>query len=75
MHTKLMVMMIFPLECDKSILKQLILLFKNSTKSSYYPGIWKRSNIKPVHKRMINYLLIATDQYLYYPYLVKFLKK
>ena len=25
--------------CDKSILKPLILLFKNSTKSSYYPDI------------------------------------
>ena len=37
--------------CDKSILKPLILLFKNSTKSSYYPDIWKRSNIIPVHKK------------------------
>ena len=36
--------------CDKSLLKPLILLFENSTKSSCYPDIWKRSNIIPVHK-------------------------
>ena len=40
--------------CDKSLLKQLILLFEISTKSSCYPDIWKRSNIIPVHKKMIN---------------------
>ena len=28
--------------CDKSILKSLIILFKNSTKSSWYSDIWKR---------------------------------
>ena len=33
--------------CDKSPLKPLIILFKNSTKSSHYPDIWKRSNIIP----------------------------
>ena len=32
-------------------IKPLILLFKNSTKSSYYPDIWKRSNIIPVYKK------------------------
>ena len=37
--------------CDKSLLKPLMLLFKNSTKSSCYPDIWKRSNIIPVHKK------------------------
>ena len=36
---------------DKSLLKPLIILFKNSTKSSHYPDIWKRSNIIPVHKK------------------------
>ena len=37
--------------CDRSLLKPLILLFENSTKSSCYPDIWKRSNIIPVHKK------------------------
>ena len=38
--------------CDKSLLKPLILLFQNSTKLSYYPYIWKRSDIIiPVHKK------------------------
>ena len=37
--------------CDKSLLKPLMLLFENSTKSSCYPDIWKRSNIIPVHKK------------------------
>ena len=37
--------------CDKSLLKPLIILFENSTKSSCYPDIWKRSNIIPVHKK------------------------
>ena len=37
--------------CDKSLLKLLTILFQNSTKSSCYPVIWKRSNIIPVHKR------------------------
>ena len=38
-------------KCDKSLTKPLIILFKNSTKSFYYPDIWKRSNIIPVHKK------------------------
>ena len=37
--------------CDKSLLKPLILLFQNSAKLSFFPDIWKRSNIIPVHKK------------------------
>ena len=37
--------------CDKSLLKPLILLFKNSSQSSCYPDIWKRSNKIPAHKK------------------------
>ena len=37
--------------CVKSLLKPLTILFQNSTKSSCYPVIWKRSNIIPVHKK------------------------
>ena len=37
--------------CDESLLKPLLILFKNSLKLSYYPDIWKKSNIIPVHKK------------------------
>ena len=37
--------------CDKSILNPLLILFKNSLKLSYYPDIWKKSNIIPAHKK------------------------
>ena len=37
--------------CDKSLLKHLIILFQNSTKSSHYPNVWKKPNIIPVHKK------------------------
>ena len=37
--------------CDKSLLKPLTVLLRNSIKSSCYPDIWKTSNIIPVHKR------------------------
>ena len=38
--------------CDKSLLEPLIILFKNSTKSSHYlEKIWKRSTNILVHKK------------------------
>ena len=40
--------------CDKSLIKPLTFLFKTSVRSSHYPNIWKKSNIIPVHKKMIN---------------------
>ena len=45
--------------CGKSLLEPLIILFKNSTKSSHYPDIWKRSNIIPVHKKNDKQLIIS----------------
>ena len=50
--------------CDKLLLESLIILFINSTKSSHYPDIWKRSNILLVHKKndkqsVINYRSIS----------------
>ena len=35
--------------CDESLLKPLILLFQNSAKLSYFPDMWKKSNIIPVY--------------------------
>ena len=60
--------------CDKSLTKPLIILFKNSTKSSYYPDIWRRSNIIPVHKKT-DIQLLTTNQFLFYQFLEKFLQK
>ena len=40
--------------CDRTLLKPLIIIFQNSVKYSYYPDIWKRSNIIPVHKKVIH---------------------
>ena len=40
--------------CERTLLKPLIITFQNSVKYSYYPDIWKRSNIIPVHKKVIN---------------------
>ena len=42
--------------CGKS-LKPLILLFKNSSQSSCYPYISKKSNIVPAHKKSNNQLV------------------
>ena len=67
--------------CDKSLTKPLIILSKNSTKSSYYPdiwrrSIWRRSNVIPVHKKnekkKKNSQLIATDQFYLSPIIGKF---
>ena len=58
--------------CNKSILKPLTILFKNSTKLSYYPALWKRSNIIPVHKKNDKRFVNNYRKYLYYPYLVNF---
>ena len=60
---------------DKSLLKPLPDLFRNSIKSSCYPDIWKKSNIIPVHKKMTNNWLKTTDQFLFYLSLVKYSKK
>ena len=37
--------------CDKSLLKPLTILFKNSISSCCYPDIWKKSHIIPAHKK------------------------
>ena len=62
--------------CDKSLLKPLTVLFRNSIKSSCYPDIWKKSNIIPVFiKKLTNNWLKTTDQFLFYLSLVKYSKK
>ena len=43
--------------CDESLLKPLLILSKNSLELSYYPDIWKKSNINPPHKKNNKHLL------------------
>ena len=53
-----MVTMVFPFEWLKYVTtKPLLILFKNSLKLSYYPDIWKKSNIIPAHKKNDKQLL------------------
>ena len=61
--------------CDKSMLKPLILLFKNYLNHLTIQIYGKDLILYLPIKRMVNDLLITTDQYLYYPYLLKFFKK
>ena len=66
--------------CAESLLKPLLILFKNSLKLSYYPDIWKKSNIIPAHKKddkqfYLITVVIKRDQFLLYQFLEKYLKK
>ena len=60
--------------CDKSLLKPLVVLFRDLIKSSCYPDILKKSNIIPVYKKMTSNWLKTTKQFLIYLFLVKYLK-
>ena len=60
--------------CDKSLIKPLMLIFKNSIRWSCYPDIWKKSNI-PVHKKNDKRLVKTIAQYRFYPSLEKILRK
>ena len=60
--------------CDKSLLKPLTVLFRNSIKSFYYTDIWKKSNII-LFIEMTNNWLKTTDQFLFYLSLVKYSKE
>ena len=61
--------------CDKSLLKPLILLFENSTKSSCYPDIWKGSNTIPAHEKNDQQLVNNHRPISLLPFLEKYLKK
>ena len=40
--------------CATSIAKPLSILFRSSLENQYFPKEWKKANIVPVHKKMIN---------------------
>ena len=60
--------------CDTAILEQLSITFNNCINQSMFPDIWKKSNICPIHKKVINKLSIITGQYHCYQSVEKYLK-
>ena len=61
--------------CDRTLIKPLIILFQNSVKHSYYPDIWKRSNIILVHKKSDKQLVENYRPISLLPIFGKFFKK
>ena len=60
---------------DESLLKPLLILFKNSLKLSYYPDIWKNLiSFLPIKRTIRNYL-ITTDRFLFCQFSEKNSKK
>ena len=45
--------------CDSALAKPLSIIFNNCIKTGIFPYTWKKSNVIPVHKKMINNLLIT----------------
>ena len=43
--------------CDNSLVRSLSILFKKSFDDSYFPELWGKYNIIPVHKKMTNEIL------------------
>ena len=52
----------------------LTLTFQNTLVAGIFANGWKKANIVPIHKKMINKLFQITDQFLFYQYVVKSLK-
>ena len=47
--------------CDSALVKPLSIMFNNCVRTWTFPCIWKKSNVIPVHKKMISSLLVAID--------------
>ena len=60
--------------CADSIAHPLTLIFQNSFAAGIFANDWKKANIVPIHKKVINKLFQITDQFLFYQYVVKSLK-
>ena len=57
-----------------SISHPLTLIFQNSLVAGIFANDWKKDNIVPIHKKIINKLFQITEQFLFYRYVVKSLK-
>ena len=60
--------------CADTVAHPLTLIFQNSLAAGIFANDWKKANIVPIHKKMINKLFQITDQFLFYQYVVKSLK-
>ena len=52
--------------CADSIAHPLTLIFQNSLAAGIFANDWKKANIVPIHKKMINKLFQSTHQFLFY---------
>ena len=59
---------------DSALVKPFSIIFNNCVRTGTFPCIWKKSNVIPVHKKMISSSLITIDLFHYYLYLVKYFK-
>ena len=60
--------------CAASMAHPLTLTFQNTLVAGIFANGWKKANIVPIHKKMINKLFQVTDLFLFYRYVVKSLK-
>ena len=60
--------------CADFIAHPLTLIFQNSLAAGIFANDWKKANIVPIHKKMINKSFQIIDQFLFYRYVVKSLK-
>ena len=60
--------------CADFIAHPLTLIFQNSLAAGIFANDWKKANIVPIHKKMINKSFQITGQFLFYRYVVKSLK-
>ena len=59
--------------CYLTIIKPLSIIFINSVNNSTFPGLWKKSNICPIHKKG-DKQIITIDQSLYCQFVEKYWK-
>ena len=48
-------------KCDSALVKPLSIIFNNCVRTGTFPYIWKKSNLRPVHKKMTRSSLITID--------------
>ena len=63
--------------CGDPLIHPLKLIFEAAIRSGCFPDTWKKGNVIPVHKKESKNLglLKTIDQFHFYQYLVKYLKK